>query len=141
VGGWLMLARTEGWESRLAAAVDGARLRPYQLGAHDCFSFACEAVEAMTGVDLYTNWRGRYNSKTSALRLIAEEGGFSSAFSRIFGVLPSGIAMARRGDILEYRADGEQHLAVCVGDMAAALGEHGLLFIETCNCGHAWRIG
>jgi hypothetical protein len=133
----------QGWELRLAAVIDEARWKPYQLGEHDCFRFACQAVEALTGVDLYAPWRGAYRTKRQALRLLARYGGgFTGSFTRLFGAPPISIGLARRGDIAEFvDAAGEQHLGVVNGALVVILREKGLDAIRRSNCAHAWRIG
>lgn len=137
------LCRLPGWEARLAAHLEAARGKPYKLGEHDCFRFACGAVQALAGVDLWEAWRGRYSSKRSALRLLAEYGGgFTGAFTRLFGVEPSDCALARRGDVVEYRdAEGVQHLGVVAGAMVAVMLERDLSYVWRRDCAHAWRIG
>lgn len=142
--------RRDGWEARLADVIERARAKSYVLGEHDCFRVACAAVEALTGVDLWPQWAGRYRTRREAADLIARyawKAGagrgadlFTAAFSRLFGTEPVPVKLARRGDILEY-VDREPHLAVCMGRAAAALGERGLRFVPVENCRHAWRIG
>lgn len=139
-----VMARTQGWESRLMAVVEAARVEPYVLGVHDCFRFACRAVEALTGADLWSEWAGRYRTRRQALRRIHEYAGagFTEAGSKLFGGSPVPCAQARRGDVLEYRDDrGEQHLGVCVGADVAVLAEQGLAFVRLSRCRHAWRVG
>lgn len=155
-----VLRRLEGWETRLAAVIEFARGKPYVLGSHDCFRVACMAVQALTGVDLWASWAGRYRTRRQALALVARyaresgiaggevAGGadpFCIAFSRLFATEPLPPERVRRGDILEYRDRFEnqeqQHLGVCVGAHSAVLGEHGLAFVEITRCTRAWRIG
>ncbi len=145
--------RLEGWESRLVAVIEAARARSYALGEYDCFRLACAAVAALTGVDLWPAWAGRYRTRREALRLLVEFAGpghsaaamplFSAAFTRLFCAARESPRRARRGDILEYvdSASGEQHLGVCVGACAAVPGEHGLLFVPLSQCAGVWRIG
>lgn len=140
--------RRQGWESRLAEVIEAARSRPYQLGAHDCFRFACSAIEALTGLDLWAPWQGRYTTRREALRLLAGYGGtFTAAASRMFQAEPAPMGFARRGDIAEYVGPAgvdlaiEPHLVVVVGAQAAGLGEHGLYRIRRSSCAHVWRIG
>ena len=137
------LRRLEGWESRLAAVLEAARARPYQLGEHDCFRLACASIEALTGVDAWPQFRGRYSSRREALVLIAQYGSsFTAAFSKFFGAAPVPMARSRRGDVAEYRdAEGEAHLGVVAGARVAGLGERGLKFLARSSCLHAWRIG
>ncbi len=137
------LMRLEGWEARLAGAVELARARPYQLGEHDCFRFACAALEALTGEDRWPAWRGKYATRREALRLLAEYGGsFAAAFTRFFGVETAPMPRARRGDVCQYQdAGGELHLVVCMGAAVAGLVEAGLIFLPRSSCAHCWRIG
>jgi hypothetical protein len=132
----------QGWESRLAALVESVRARPYALGEHDCFRFACGAVEAMTGEDRWPEFAGRYSTKREALVLLATYGRtFEDAFTWFFRTQPVKPALARRGDVLAFEEDGEKHLGVCLGARTAGLGEDGLLFVRTLACTCAWRIG
>lgn len=136
--------RLQGWEGRLSAVVEAARNTPYKLGEHDCFRFACAAVEALTGADVWTAWRGRYRTRREALRRIREfgGGGFTEAGTKLFGVAPVPVGLARRGDVLEYADDScAAHLGVCVGAHVAVLAESGLAFVRLSDCRHAWRVG
>lgn len=137
------LVRLPGWEARLAVVIESAAHRPYQLGEHDCFRFACDAVRALTGAELWEAWRGRYRTKRRALRLLVEYGGdFTNAFSRLFGSQPIAMTFARRGDIAEYCCpQGEQHLGVVQGACVALLLERGVGTVPLLGCAHAWRIG
>jgi len=135
--------RLEGWEDRLAAVVEAARTRPYQLGEHDCFRFACAVIEALTGVNRWGEFAGRYTTRRECLALLATHGhNFTEAGTWFFGGEPVGWRLARRGDVLEYRdAVGEAHLVVCLGERAAGLMEAGLVFVPIDDCEHAWRVG
>lgn len=136
-------ARLEGWEARLLAVVEAARARPYVLGEHDCFRFACAAVEALTGVDRWPQWQGRYATKREALALLARHGAsFEAAFDWFFGTARVDPRLARRGDVLAIEDEaGEKHLAVCLGVEAAGLTDSGLVFVPTLSCLCAWRVG
>lgn len=57
------------------AVVDQVMSRPFAWGPCDCTSAACDVFRWLHGVDLLARWRGRYASKSEALRLIAEMGG------------------------------------------------------------------
>lgn len=135
--------RAQGWEVRLDAVLESARSRSYEIGAHDCFSVACCAVEALTGApSRWPEWEGKYHSEREAIDLILERGGFVRAASDWFGSEPIGVRNARRGDICAYRdARHMRHLGVCVGEHAAVLGPSGLVFVPLAECLCAWRIG
>lgn len=138
------LQRMEGWESRLAAVMQSARSQTYALGEWDCFALACAAVNALTGVDFWPAWRGRYHTPREALRLLAEfGGGFTGSFTRLFGVAPGSIKLARRGDIAEIRDSvGQSHLGVVLGsEVVVAMQDVQLQYAPRSLCRHAWSIG
>lgn len=141
------IERREGWETRLAHVIVGATHHSYKLGEHDCFRLALAAVEALTHVDLWPDWQGRYATRLQSLRLLLDFAGpggnpFTRAFTRLFGVEPSPMSGARRGDIAEYTdAEGQQHLGVVAGSRVVVLGEHRLLNVSRADCTHCWRIG
>jgi uncharacterized protein DUF6950 len=136
--------RLEGWEGRLVAAIEAARARPYELGAWDCFRFACSCVEALTGVNRWGEFAGRYRSRRESLALIAEHGStFEAAFDWFFSAQAVDVRAAQRGDIVAYRGpDGEKHLGVVTldGTQAALLGPEGLAFVPVLTCLCAWRV-
>lgn len=134
--------RMEGWEARLIDVVKAARHRPFEWGAHDCFQFACAAVHVVTGYELAWQWAGRYGSQREALACIAEYGDtFVDAFSKLFGVQPFAMAVARRGDIADFIFEGQHHLGVVAGTEVAMLAEQGLVMIPRAKCAHVWSIG
>lgn len=136
------MTRIEGWEARLAAEVEAARAKPYEIGVHDCFRFACACVQALTGVDLWAQYGGGYRTRREAMRELAKHGAsFDEVFSTGFGVNPISPRLARRGDVLKYEDARGAHLGVCVGGEAALLDEEGLVFLPLARCAHAWRIG
>ena len=133
--------RTPGWEGRLAQVIEAARTAPYQLGVHDCFRFACAAIEAVTGRDRWPEFAG-YVTKRDALALIARHGShFEAAFDWFFGRTREPWQHARRGDILALATpDGEKHLGVCNGSEVAFLSERGLVFVPISCCLCSWSV-
>ncbi len=55
---------------RLHAAVAARRGQPFQWGENDCALFACDLVEAATGVDYAAPFRGRYRTAAGAARAL-----------------------------------------------------------------------
>lgn len=139
----MTIERLEGWENRLEQVIESCRATPYVLGQHDCFRVACQAVEALTGIDRWPDFEGQYTSRREALLLIAKYGSsFEEAFSWFFCVKPVSVGEARRGDICAAKTeDGDMHLGVCLGVDSAFLGPEGLKFIPTLSCMYVWRIG
>ena len=69
------MQRLDLWPSRLAAVIEAAKDRPYQLGAWDCPLFVAECIEAMTGVDIRGEFHGRYHDLESARAWMADFSG------------------------------------------------------------------
>lgn len=134
--------RLDGWEGRLAALLEDARERPYELGDHDCFRLACRVAHALTGVDHWPAFCG-YRTEREALKAIAIYGSsFLAAGDRFFGSEHVASERARRGDIMAYRdARGQHHLGICAGRNVAVLGAAGLQWIAPAECVCCWRVG
>lgn len=136
------VVRLEGWELRLDGVIENARRHPYELGMHDCFRVACAAVEALTGVDRWPEWSGKYSTKREALALIAKHGSnFEEAFDWFFDTKHVSVNLARRGDVVAFEFVGEKHLGVCTGMNCALTAESGVTFIPARRGLCAWRIG
>ena len=139
----ITLVRLEGWEGRLAALIQTANGKPYCLGQNDCFRLACGAIEALTGVDRWPEWAGKYTTRRECLALMAGHGhNFTEAASWFFGSQPVSWKQCHRGDILEYRdAANAAHLVICNGDHAIGMLDAGLVRLRLNACVHGWRIG
>lgn len=135
--------RLEGWEGRLALAVSAAHAQPYELGRHDCFRLACRIVEALTGVDRWPEFAGRYTTERGALHLLAQHASsFEAAFDWFFGSPSVNVRLARRGDIAAIEGpDGKKHLGVVIDERVAALGPEGLVYVPCATCLCAWKVG
>jgi len=136
------MVRLAGWESRLSSVIESARRLPYVLGEHDCFRVACLAIEALTGIDHWPQFRG-YRTRREALAAIARHGStFEAAGDWFFGSPRVPARRARRGDLVALAdAAGEKHLGVCLGRTAAYLAPGGLVFLPVKSALCAWRIG
>ncbi|MEB3029704.1 hypothetical protein VJI72_07910, partial [Parvimonas micra] len=66
----------------------------------NCASWCCDGIEAMTGVDLYEEFRGQSKSMASAFSMI-HKAGYKSFEEIIASKLPTiPVAYARRGDLV-----------------------------------------
>lgn len=113
------MRRLPDWEQRLADYVASVRERPFEWGAHDCILHGASAIEAMTGVDIAADYRGRYHDRASAAAILKARGR-GTLLRTIDDVLerrpPS---RALRGDLVWF----EGSVGVCLGAMAAFVGE------------------
>src|SRR5579875_1052465 len=67
----MSLKRTQHWVTReLDAYLRDTASKPFAWGSNDCCLFAANAIEAMTGVDIADDFRGKYTDEASAFALI-----------------------------------------------------------------------
>lgn len=133
--------RTTGWEHRLYEVTLRALEIPHAWGEHDCATFAADCVEALTGIDPMGTLRGRYASRTGALRLIAENG--HARLSNMVAELFEDISpvLARRGDVIACDGPDGEFLAVVQGTTAVAPSPSGLLHVPIRQADRAFRVG
>tara|TARA_Y100001951_G_C11243571_1_gene242021 strand:+ start:349 stop:804 length:456 start_codon:yes stop_codon:yes gene_type:complete len=66
------MKRVKGWEHKLEQLFN-ARLRtPFEWGTNDCCIFVADSVRSITEVDISEWFRGRYQGRTKAFRLLKE---------------------------------------------------------------------
>ena len=135
-----LMARVQGWELALVAAIAGARDLPFQWGVHDCATWAFDVRQALTGIDAADAWRGKYRTEKGAARMLrrlrcktVEDLAVS-----ILGDPLSTTLFAQRGDIV--LGGPEQALGVCVGSDALFLQPSGLVALPIRNCMKSWRV-
>lgn len=133
--------RLEGWELRLSAVIEAARARPFAWGRHDCALWAAEIVEALTGCQVMTDWRGRYGNGRGARRYLRALGfaDIEAAVSARLGAPLASVWLAMRGDIV-LAPDGHG-LGVCAGREALFLAPSGgLTALPLGLCQMAWSL-
>jgi len=145
------LLRVDGWEARLFKFVDASRARPFVWGENDCFSFACGSIQALTGVDRWSEWKGRYSSPEEAWRLISRyadvrspdrKATFIAGAEKFFQCISSSVKFARRGDVVAYPEDPKwPALGISLGEQSALLTTSGIRFLRTVDCQICWRVG
>lgn len=127
------MSRPVGWESRLCAAVEVYRARPFTWGSADCALFAASCIEAVTGVDPAAAVRGEYTDAAGAMRALVGLG-FSNMVEAVAANRPEvPVALAHRGDVAVVREPSEGDplgaVGVVLGPMIAAYGQTGLHFL------------
>ena len=133
-------ARLPSWELRLAAAVKGARGRPFQWGQHDCALWAFDLRRDLTGGDdVAALWRGRYRTARGAVRVMRRLGWLSleAAGRDLLGEPLPSVHLAQRGDLV--LAETGLGFGVCLGARAAGIAPSGLVLVPLSACALAWR--
>ena len=139
---------TDGWEERLNAYIEGVRTDLFVWGIHDCFTFANEAVRAMTGEGFGDDWAGRYLTKTGkprTLNMMKKEYGFNSLAEALDSRMerlhnptyPRGSVVTCSG-LAENNTTGHA-LGVSVGAKAVFIGVDGLQFVPINYCERGWK--
>ncbi|ADW69022.1 DUF6950 family protein [Granulicella tundricola] len=111
----MSLPKKQHWHTRAfhPFLVDRAQT-PFAWGTNDCALFSADAILANTGVDIATDFRGKYTDKRSAFLLIRSlTGGSTVADAAAYCAQKHGLVehqhplMAKRGDLVVV-ADGDE---------------------------------
>lgn len=104
---------------------------PFELGQHDCATFATGWVRASTGRDISHGLAGRYRTYAGGLRHVRKLG-FADHVALIAAHLPerASVADAMIGDIVVMPGDEGMALGICAGDHAQVLSEGGLVAVD-----------
>lgn len=146
----MAIQRLEHWETRhfhnfLIESAD----KPFEWGSWDCALFAASGIEAITGVDIADDFRGKYNDEAGAAALIKEvTGGASVADAAAHCAVKHGLTelqhplKAQRGDLVVFEAAtgalvaGLVHLS---GRHIISVGESGLFRFPISAVKRAWH--
>lgn len=141
--------RLTDWRSRLTRYFTEVARRPLAYGQHDCALFAAGAVEAMTGVDLAAEFRGRYTTVVEGLDLLAAKGAADGLEGEIDHVSvlpllfqPVVAAFAQVGDIAVVPVPGSNlpALGILEGQHIAVLRPDGMGFVPRENALATFRV-
>lgn len=141
------MKRLQGWPELLGAFLESRNAEPFAWGGNDCALFACDAVFAMTGVDMAVEFRGTYNTLAGATRAIRKfaGGGLDQLADKIamqLEVAEIKPLLAQRGDVVIF--DTEQGATLGVvglhGYLAHSVGPQGAVAVPVSACRRAWRI-
>ncbi|SOC48470.1 hypothetical protein SAMN05892877_1764 [Rhizobium subbaraonis] len=138
----MTIVRKDDWYSSLSQYIDAAFRRPFAYGEFDCTLFAAGAVEAMTGVNLYADYAGRYQTLAGGLRHLKKLG-FDNhvdyAASLFEEVHPS---MAQVGDIAVVDTETGHGLGIVQGSRiyVAQPGALGLGLVDLLQASRAFRV-
>lgn len=131
--------RLPDWQKRMAALCAERQAAPFVWGTHDCCLWAADMVQALTGLDFASTWRGSYSTAAEAAHLLAELGGVSEVAISTLGQ-PLAPAFAGVGDVVLVRHDGRELLAVCNGGTALCVGPDGLYATGMDAALAAWKV-
>jgi cell wall-associated NlpC family hydrolase len=124
---------------------------PFAWGTNDCATFAADAIEVMTGIDIAQEFRGQYSTETGALRTIQKIAGGNTLgdaatyCANKYGMAERSVPLqAKRGDlVLVKNGDGDEIAAIVGmnGRHVLSPGEDGLVRFSILNVTRAWALG
>lgn len=134
--------RLPDWKARLTGYVTQASARPYAPGQHDCALFAAGAVEAVTGYDPASDWRGGYATKAGGLRLLRAAGHTDHIAATAAALIEIAPGFAAAGDVAVVldSISGGTALGVVQGEMVYVLREDGLGLLPRAAMQRAFRV-
>lgn len=146
------MTRVPHWQRALRDAIHAHARKPFAYGSNDCCSFVCDCVQAMTGEDIYAEFRGKYADKKSALAAMKTIAGSASVEAATDYVTEkSGMEaispfFAQRGDVVLLPVGENEELALGIvahdNLHALAVAENGLNKIRFVRIAKkAWRVG
>lgn len=137
------LERIPDWADKLTALFERRQGIPFAWGGNDCVSFACDAVEAITGRDPLGGYRGRYASEAEALEHLAGlDSGFIGQMKALFRPLPH-VALRRlwRGDVALIRQGKTVSVGVFNGGQFWAPSDSGITPVPFKAGLRGWGVG
>jgi hypothetical protein len=140
-----MLQRKPDWQSALSEYVIACAQQPFRYGAMDCGLFVAGAMEAMTGVDVAAELRGKYTNRTQAFEAIRRAcgrksmGAIADHLAAKFGIEEVAILSAWRGDAVQSRT-GRLGIVAMHGTEILTPAKFGLLRLPLEHAVRAWRI-
>jgi hypothetical protein len=140
--------RLPDWQKRLSEYIVRCTYTPFQYGSQDCGLFVAGAIEAMTGVDVAAQLRGRYTTRTTAFKAIGRMCGqptmaaAADHLARIHGFQEVQVPFAQRGDAVQIRNARLASLGLVAmhGTEILMPYDDGLLRMPLTYATRAWRI-
>lgn len=106
------------WEGRLSRWATQANGLPFKWGHTDCVMLCLEAYDALAGTGLAEIYRGKWHSRSSALRF---QRSFDFRLARVLpelGCVPVKAGYQQRGDFIIVEREPFPHGHVCFGEKA-----------------------
>ena len=132
--------RNEDWPEKL----NDYLMQPHEFdwATKNCGFFAFGGVEAMTGKDLVSAYRGPKTKRGILSRMHKVCGGdVETLMKKEIGEPLSAILLAKRGDIVSFDFGVGPALGLCIGAQAVFLSEtDGVIKVPLNECRFAWGV-
>lgn len=125
------------WEDALANYIAIKRHEPFEYGVNDCCLFAAGAVLEVTGEDPMSEFRGKYDSLKTSLKVIKEIGAGTLEATMDAKFPEVAIGNAQRGDLAFF----DDSVGVVMGGFAYFVSDDGLERIPRDMWDKSWSVG
>ena len=132
--------RVNGWEDALASVIEKHASQALVFGVSDCGQLAADAVLAVTGTDVFSDYR-KYKTEVGARRILQKAGckDLSELFAKFF--TPIHPFTAKRGDIGIVEQDSNICAGVFTGTGFACKSETGIFYLGIDAVHQAFSVG
>lgn len=139
------MIRVKNWRNQLYDFIEIHRKLPFIWGRNDCCLFACTAVQAMTGIDIASDFRGKYSSGREALAVLQKLGYASvedvaNKKASEYGIEEIPLQFTKFGDVLLQHGPFGSQLGLCINTHIAVPGPEGIEIMMKNSVLKAWRI-
>lgn len=110
--------RPRDWDTRLARWATLRNGEPFRWGETDCALLCFEAFGAITGLDVWTRYRGQWHSRSSALRYQQRHGTDVTRELLGLGCVEARPGFQQRGDFVIVERSPFPHAHICFGEKA-----------------------
>lgn len=124
--------------------------KPFAWGVHDCCLFAANGIQAMTGVDVAEDFRGKYHDEATAFATIKEvTGGTTVEDAAVYVANKYEMAevphkfKAQRGDMALVKDAGGLVVGLVhlTGRHVLVVGDKQLQMLPLSSIVRVWRVG
>ena len=135
------MSRLDNWNSNLFNLIAVKRDEEFKYGTNDCTLFGADIVQAITGVDLASEFRGTYKTLRGGLKKLKAAGYADHVDYLDKNLVPVEIAFAQAGDIGVVEIGDIKSICLIMGRNAYALSEkEGLVLIGLDKVERAFRV-
>lgn len=137
------LTRRSDWTDRLYAYVKASRKKSFVWGKHDCLTFTCGCIRAITDTDFTLPFKGRYHTVEGAHRTLRRNYKVDTLTEAVDKILGDSIRSeeARRGDLMMVNTDLGDTFGILLGKQIIFVSPEGLSFLPWTDALKAWRVG
>lgn len=139
--------RRQDWVTRLDVYLKARATLPFVFGSNDCCLFAAGAVEAMTGEDLASGFRGKYRTRHGAAQAMKKYAGggareLMEKMAALHGLAEAPPTLLARGSVALILNDGLESLGIVdlSGTHIAAPGVIGMVRMPLTRAMTGWLV-